>query len=168
MGHARTLRRMATMNLTEYAKQQGISRKTAQRWYQKGTLPHPARKVGRLVLVDVPDTPNPATTGQPHPPRTALFTDSPSRRRRNEIKEWALQHGIQVDETHCPKPPSTSSTTTLKQLLSDPTITRIITDTHPAADLISAALSAQGREFITTQPTPADHTHNTFKPRIVN
>ena len=152
------------MNLTRYAETQGISRKTAQRWYQKGTLPHPAKKVGRLILVDVPDTPTPDTAGRHQPSRTALFTDSPSTGKRNQIKEWALQHGIRIDETHCPG--STESTQTLKKLLSDPSITRIVTDTHPAADLISAALSAHGREFITTQPAPAD-THNTFKPRLV-
>jgi hypothetical protein len=62
----------------------------------------------------------------------------------------ALQHGIRIDETHCRKSQTTSET--LKQLLANPAITRIVTDSHPAADLISAALAAHGREFITTHP----------------
>lgn len=43
------------MNLTEWAHAQGIHVTTAYRWYREGTLPVPARKVGRLILVS-PDT----------------------------------------------------------------------------------------------------------------
>ena len=39
------------MNLTEWAHAQGIHVTTAYRWYREGTLPVPARKVGRLILV---------------------------------------------------------------------------------------------------------------------
>ena len=39
------------MNLTEWAHAQGIHVQTAYRWYREGTLPVPARKVGRLILV---------------------------------------------------------------------------------------------------------------------
>ena len=39
------------MNLTEWAQAQGIHVQTAYRWYREGTLPVPARKVGRLILV---------------------------------------------------------------------------------------------------------------------
>lgn len=43
------------MNLTEWAHAQGINVTTAYRWYREGTLPVPAQKVGRLILVS-PDT----------------------------------------------------------------------------------------------------------------
>ena len=39
------------MNLTEWAHAQGVHVQTAYRWYREGTLPVPARKVGRLILV---------------------------------------------------------------------------------------------------------------------
>ena len=39
------------MNLTEWAHAQGIHVTTAYRWYWEGTLPVPARKAGRLILV---------------------------------------------------------------------------------------------------------------------
>ena len=43
------------MNLAEWAESQGIARVTAYRWFRDGKLPVPARKVGGLILVDVPD-----------------------------------------------------------------------------------------------------------------
>jgi putative resolvase len=39
------------VNLTEWAHAQGIHVTTAYRWWREGTLPVPARKVGRLILV---------------------------------------------------------------------------------------------------------------------
>ena len=39
------------MNLTEWTHAQGIHVTTAYRWYREGTLPVPARKAGRLILV---------------------------------------------------------------------------------------------------------------------
>ena len=44
------------MNLTEWAHAQGIRVTTAYRWYREDTLPVPARKAGRLILV----SPDPA------------------------------------------------------------------------------------------------------------
>ena len=49
------------MNLTEWAHAQGIHVTTAYRWYREGTLPVPARKVGRLILV------SPGTAAGPSP-----------------------------------------------------------------------------------------------------
>ena len=43
------------MNLAEWAESQGIARVTAYRWFHQGKLPIPARKVGGLILVDMPD-----------------------------------------------------------------------------------------------------------------
>ena len=39
------------MNLTEWAHAQGIHVTSAYRWWREGTLPVPARKAGRLILV---------------------------------------------------------------------------------------------------------------------
>lgn len=44
------------IKLPEFAKQYGISRQTALRWFHENTLPYPARKVSeRIILVEVPD-----------------------------------------------------------------------------------------------------------------
>jgi predicted site-specific integrase-resolvase len=40
------------VNLREWALEQGVHPKTAYRWFREGTLPVPARRAGRLILVD--------------------------------------------------------------------------------------------------------------------
>jgi len=42
------------VNLKEWALRQGVHPLTAYRWYREGSLPVPARRVGRLILVDQP------------------------------------------------------------------------------------------------------------------
>ena len=44
------------MNLAEWAESQKVARVTAYRWFHEGKLPVPARKVGGLILVDIPDS----------------------------------------------------------------------------------------------------------------
>jgi predicted site-specific integrase-resolvase len=39
------------MNLREWADRPGVHPQTAYRWFREGTLPVPARQVGRLILV---------------------------------------------------------------------------------------------------------------------
>jgi len=40
------------MNLAVWAERSGVARVTAYRWFRAGLLAVPARKVGRLILVD--------------------------------------------------------------------------------------------------------------------
>lgn len=42
------------MNLAGWAERNGVARVAAYRWFHAGLLPVPARKVGRLILVDGP------------------------------------------------------------------------------------------------------------------
>ncbi len=46
------------MNLTEWANLQGKHPQTAYRWFREGTMPVPARQMGRLILVGDLATPN--------------------------------------------------------------------------------------------------------------
>jgi putative resolvase len=39
------------MNLADWAESVGVNRHTASRWFREGTLPVPAERVGRLILV---------------------------------------------------------------------------------------------------------------------
>ena len=39
------------MNLADWAESVGVNRHTAYRWFREGTLPVPAERVGRLILV---------------------------------------------------------------------------------------------------------------------
>ena len=39
------------VNLADWAASVGVNRHTAYRWFREGTLPVPAERVGRLMLV---------------------------------------------------------------------------------------------------------------------
>ena len=55
------------MNLMEWAHAQGIHVTTAWRWYREGTLPVPARKAGRLILVSSGMAASPCPQGATSP-----------------------------------------------------------------------------------------------------
>ncbi|WP_048896358.1 recombinase family protein [Mycolicibacterium conceptionense] len=157
---------MATMNLTDYAQTQGISYATARRWFDAGTLPHPARKAGRLILVDLPD-PEPES---PRPAKTAAYVcvTSPQEfdKRVKALRRWAGSHGIGINLVVADEDGSHQK---LLDLLSDRSITRILTDRagFDNRDLLAAALAADGREFITTSAQSQKLTRPIpFKPRI--
>ena len=42
------------MDLAAWAERNGVARVSAYRWFRSGVLPVPARRVGRLILVDDP------------------------------------------------------------------------------------------------------------------
>ena len=53
------------MNLTEWARAQGIAPRTAYRWFREGTLPVPAERVGpRTILVNIEANTAPTVTGR--------------------------------------------------------------------------------------------------------
>lgn len=49
------------VNLADWAESVGVNRHTAYRWFREGTLPVPAERVGRLILVKT--TAVPASAG---------------------------------------------------------------------------------------------------------
>ena len=52
------------MNLTEWARAQGVAPRTAYRWFREGTLPVPAERVGpRTILVNIDANAAPSVTG---------------------------------------------------------------------------------------------------------
>lgn len=55
------------MNLAAWAERNGVARVTAYRWLHAGLLPVPARKVGRLILVDE------LANGAGAQPKTAVY-----------------------------------------------------------------------------------------------
>ncbi|MDT5349137.1 MAG: putative resolvase, partial [Mycobacterium sp.] len=42
---------IGVVNLADWAESVGVNRHTAYRWFREGTLPVPAERVGRLILV---------------------------------------------------------------------------------------------------------------------
>ena len=86
------------MNLSEWASIQGIHPQTAYRWFREGTLPVPARKTGRLILVGDLETSSPKASV------TALYARVSSGDQRADldrqvarVSAWATSHGHSID-----------------------------------------------------------------------
>src|SRR5437879_771749 len=85
------------VNLSDWAAQVGVSKFTAYRWFREGTLPVPAHRAGRLILVDVAPT---SATG-----RTVLYARVSSHDQRGDLDRqvarlstWASSEGLAVSE----------------------------------------------------------------------
>jgi putative resolvase len=84
------------VNLTEWTHAQGIHVAIAYRWYREGTLPVPARKVGRLILVS-PDTAalSPAQSGAGLYARVSSHDQKADLdRQAARLSVWAAQAGL--------------------------------------------------------------------------
>ena len=86
------------MNLTDWARQNGIHPQTAYRWFRIGTLPVAARRVGpRTVLIET----DPAS-----PVGVALYARVSSHDQRSDLDRqlgrlvaWAAEHQLAVTHT---------------------------------------------------------------------
>src|SRR6266851_4014647 len=86
------------VNLSEWADRAGVSKFTAYRWFREGTLPVPAERVGRLILVSV-------GVAKRGPARTVLYARVSSHDQRSDLDRqvarltgWAAGQGMAVAE----------------------------------------------------------------------
>ena len=86
------------MNLREWARQQDVHPQTAYRWFRTGTLPVPARKMGKLILV------GDLEAGRVSSRLTAVYARVSSADQRDDldrqvarVSSWAAAHGSAVD-----------------------------------------------------------------------
>jgi putative resolvase len=87
------------MNLTEWAKAQGVHPHTAYRWFREGTLPVPATRVGpRTILVNVEANGAPdAVGGVGLYARVSSHDQKPDLERQvARLSQWAAQAGHRV------------------------------------------------------------------------
>lgn len=145
-------------NLKQWALRQGIHPVTAYRWHKEGKLPITVKKVGRLVLVDLPSI---------DPPQTACVyarvsssdqsRDLPAQVARTT--EWATQHGILVGRIVTEIGSGLNGKRKkLLSVLADPSIGTIVVEHRDrlarwGADYIEAALRANGRKVAVVDPS---------------
>jgi predicted site-specific integrase-resolvase len=86
------------VNLGEWARQQDIDPQTAHRWFRTGTLPVPARKMGKLILFGDLDAER-VSSGL-----TAVYPRVSSAGRRHDLDRqvaqvcsWAVANGFSFD-----------------------------------------------------------------------
>ena len=151
------------MNLAEWAESQGIARVTAYRWFRDGKLPVPARKVGGLILIDVPDAASaPRGTTVVYARVSAADQKPDLDRQVARVTAWATGQDIPVDRVVTEVGSALNGhRRKFLSLLRDPSVTRIVVEHRDrfarfAVEYVEAALSATGRELIVVDPAELD------------
>ena len=145
------------MNLTEWAKTQGVHPQTAYRWFREGTLPVPAQRVGpRTILVNVGVNAVPEAIGG-----LALYARVSSHDQKTDLErqvarlsQWAAQAGHRVVRVEAEIASGMNGARPkAKRLLADPDVTTVVVEHKDRlgrmnTELVEAALSAHGRRLV--------------------
>jgi putative resolvase len=129
---------------------------TAYRWYREGTLPVPARKVGRLILVS-PDT----AAGAVPRGGAGLYARVSSHDQKADLDRqvarlsaWAAQAGLPVARVEAEVGSGMNgSRARARRLLADPAVTVVVVEHRDRlgrmnTELAEAALSAHVRRLV--------------------
>jgi putative resolvase len=134
----------------------GIHVTTAYRWYREGTLPVPARKVGRLILVS-PE----AAAGPERPAAAGLYARVSSHDQKADLdrqvarlSSWAAQAGLPVARIEAEVGSGVNGTRAkARRLLADSAVTVVVVEHRDRlgrmnTELAESALAASGRRMV--------------------
>lgn len=145
------------VNLTEWAKVQGVHPQTARRWFREGTLPVPAERVGpRTILVNIEANQAADVVGgvglyarvSSHDQKADLV------RQTARLVEWAAKAGHRVVRTESEIASGMNGgRAKVRQLLADPAVTTVVVEHKDRlgrmnTELVEAALAAHGRRLV--------------------
>lgn len=147
------------MNLADWAESVGVNRHTAYRWFREGTLPVPAERVGRLILVKTAASASAAAAG------VVLYARVSSHDRRSDLDRqvarltaWATERDLGVRQVVCEVGSGLNGKRPkLRRILSDPDARVIVVEHRDrlarfGVEHLEAALSAQGRRIVVADP----------------
>ncbi len=89
------------MNLADWAESVGVNRHTAYRWFREGTLPVPAERVGRLILVRTTVTADSAGCVVVYARVSSHDQRSDLERQVARLTAWATENGFEVGQVVC-------------------------------------------------------------------
>jgi putative resolvase len=145
------------MNLTEWARAQGIAPRTAYRWFREGTLPVSAERVGpRTILVNIEANSSPSVTGGVGLyARVSSHDQKPDLERQTaRLSAWAVKAGHRVVRVESEIASGMNgSRAKARRLLADPDVTMVVVEHKDRlgrmnVELVEAALSATGRRLV--------------------
>ncbi|RZU73559.1 putative resolvase [Micromonospora kangleipakensis] len=145
------------MNLTEWARTQGVHPQTAYRWFRDGTLPVPAQRVGsRMILVNVEANTTPeAVDGLGLYARVSSHDQKDDLERQvARLTRWAASAGHRVVRVESEVGSGINGARSkVRRLLADPGVTTIVVEHKDRlgrvnVELVEAALSAAGRRLV--------------------
>jgi putative resolvase len=145
------------VNLTEWARSQGVHPQTAYRWFREGSLPVPAVRVNqRTVLVNPDSAGERAGAGG-----VGLYARVCSHDQRDDLdrqvarlSEWAANAGSAVVRVEVEVGSGMNGARRkVQRLLADPRVTTVVVEHRDRlgrmnTELVEAALSAHGRWLV--------------------
>jgi putative resolvase len=144
------------VNLTDWARHEGIHPQTAYRWFRQGTLPVPAVRVNSRSVLVAPDAALSAPTMS-----LGLYARVSSHDQRGDLdrqvarlSEWAGKVGHRVVRVEAEVGSGMNgSRAKLRRLLADPNVSVVVVEHRDRlarmnTELVEAALSAQGRRLV--------------------
>ena len=151
------------MNLAAWAERNGVARVTAYRWFRAGLLPVPARRVGRLILVEE----SVAESGRAGQTAVYARVSSPDQksdldRQVARVTVWATGQQIRVDKVVTEVGSALNGRRRqFLALLRDPAVTRIVVEHRDrfcrfGSEDVEAALAAQGGELVVVDSAEVD------------
>ena len=152
------------MNLKQWADAQGVSYVTARRWFNTGTLPVPARRVGGLILIGEPVGPGAAPTGS-----TVVYARVSSAAQRPDLDRqvarvtgWATGQHLSVDQVVTEVGSALNGhRRKFLALLRDPKVSTIVVEHRDrfarlGSEYVEASLAASGRRLLVVDPAEVD------------
>jgi len=147
---------LSELNLTEWAKTQGVHPQTAYRWFREGTLPVPAQRVGpRTILVNVGGNAAPGAIGG-----LGLYARVSSHDQKGDLERqvarltrWAATAGHRVVRVESEIASGMNGARSkARRLLADPAVRAVVVEYKDRlgrmnVELVEAALSATGRHL---------------------
>jgi predicted site-specific integrase-resolvase len=152
------------VNLKEWAAATGISYATARRRYESGTLPVPAYRLGRLIMVGEPLTGAASDAG--HTVVYARVSSADQKpdldRQVARVTAWATGQHLAVNRVVTEVGSAVNGhRKKFLVLLRDPAVTTIVVEHRDrfarfGAEYVEAALTAQGRKLLVVDPAEVD------------
>lgn len=152
------------VNLTEWARLQGIHPQTAYRWFREGTLPVPAVRVNSRSVLVAPDAVTTRAQGG-----IGLYARVSSHDHRVDLDRqvarltaWAAQSGRAIVRVEAEVGSGMNGTRPkARRLLADPGVQTVVVEHRDRlgrtnTELVEAALSAQGRRLVVLDPDEMD------------
>lgn len=150
------------MNLTEWARRQGVHPQTARRWFREGTLPVPAQRVGPRTILVLEDTSS-------DDGGAGLYARVSSRDQKDDLDRqvarlagWAAGSGMKVVRVESEVGSGMNgSRPKARRLLTDPKVRTVVVEHRDRlgrmnTELVEAALSAAGRRLVILDDSEVD------------
>ncbi|MFD0363718.1 IS607 family transposase [Nocardia sp. GCM10030253] len=147
------------MNLTEWARSQGMHPQTAYRWFREGTLPVPAVRVNQRTVLVNPVAATSAAGG------VGLYARVSSHDQRADLDrqiarlaEWAGRAGATVVRVETEVGSGMNGARRkVRRLLADPNVVTVLVEHRDRlgrmnTELVESALAAHGRRLVVIDP----------------